>query len=113
MSVGRIDNAPVAKPMMEQEFRFRPIKKTLAGDITVAYNEPPVQVLDCNGSARNVTLPVAAAAYEGYMFMFFNISGTAVAATVKDAGVTIATVAQGKAAIVVCDGGTWRAMTGA
>lgn len=69
--------------------------------------------LDANGAGRNVDLPAEAVSAGAYLYII-NTAGGAFSLTVRNpAAATVATVAQGKAAMVWCDGTTWRTMTGA
>jgi hypothetical protein len=68
---------------------------------------------DANGAARNVDLPAEAASAGAYLWIL-NTAAGAFSLTIRNpAAGTVTTLLQGKAAMVWCDGTTWRAMTGA
>lgn len=84
-----------------------PTVTTLSGAATLDFASTRVQIMDANGSSRNVTLP-AVATSTGYEFFIKNSSTTAVNLVVKNAAAsTIVTVAQNESAYVWCDGAAW------
>ena len=87
--------------------------ETLAGNKTLTVDDARVQVLDPDGSARDLTLP-AEALSTGDSFIVHNAAGGAEAITVKDdTPATVGTVSQNESAIFYCDGTTWRMLQGA
>ena len=80
---------------------------TLAGDVTMDDTYPNYLKLDPGGSARNVTLPTAAAALNGRIYKIVNAADAAENLLVKSGANTIVTINQNEAAEVVCDGGAW------
>lgn len=92
---------------------------TASGNVTLTAESPDLIDFNCNGSARNLVMPAAAADLYGRVFRIFNSSPTAVAITVQqsDAATTVIAIAQGKAGMVWLSGnylGTylWRGMLG-
>lgn len=76
-------------------WKMLPQTRTLAGDIALDANHPPVQVLDPGGAARNVDLPPEE---EGLVFWIINIADAAEAITVRDdLGTTTIAVVSGSA----------------
>ena len=90
--------------------------QTLTGTITMPAGSAPLQFLDANGAARTVNLPPGVKG--GFLWMY-NTAGGVFSLTVKDSTsvVTIATIAQAKAAMFICNGdGTtsaWKLFLGA
>lgn len=90
--------------------------QVLTGTITMPAGAPPMQFLDANGAARTVNLPPGV---KGGFMWIYNPAAAAFSLTVKDntSAVTIATIAQGKAALFLCNGdGTtsaWKVLLGA
>lgn len=79
-------------------------EETLSGDKSLSVNDATVQLLDGQTDDRNVELP--ATANKGLLFEVVNAGGSN-ALAVKSGASTIATLAAGKAATVICDGSTW------
>lgn len=75
---------------------------------------PPVIICDPGGGAIDLLLP-AEASSEGLVFLIFNNADAAETISVKEDSDTtvIASVAQSKAALLYCDGTTWRDLLGA
>lgn len=84
-----------------------PIATTATGAITLYKDSKRVQLIDANGSSRNVTLPDETIT-QGYEFYISNSSSTAVNLAIKgSAGGAIATVGQYQSGIFWCNGTTW------
>jgi len=84
--------------------------ETLSGDKTVARDDEQVQILDPNGSARNVDLP---ADEEGFVFEVVNTASAANALTVRDSdGNTIHSVNQNESAKFYNHGGGYVVLGG-
>jgi hypothetical protein len=99
------------------EMFSRRTSRVLAGAITMANSgEPFLQILDANGVARNVNLPLETA-NDGKLMLIINVAAGAFALTLQsNAGAALSpavAVAQGKAVLVFCDGTAWRALAGA
>jgi hypothetical protein len=112
MPVSKVVDASIEGSKVEKGWKLRTTAKTVAANITLLADEPPVQVLTLTGSNRDVTLPAFSAALEGLTFIVYNNSGSALSAVVKSASTTILTVAQGKCGIFICDGTEWRGLLG-
>ena len=85
--------------------------ETLSGDKTVANNDEQVQVLDPNGSARNVDLP---ADEQGLVYEVVNTASAANDLTVRDTdGNTIHAVSQDESAKFYNHGGGYVVLGGA
>jgi len=86
-------------------------RTTLAAAGTLLDSSDPVQIIDCGGAARDVTLPAERA---GKMFIISNISDAAEAITLKnDAGTALATISQYQTAWCFSDGTGWTTVLGA
>lgn len=92
--------------------------QVLSAGLVLSINSPPLQFLDANGAARNVDMPNNTT--KGAWYLITNTAAAAFALTVRDStGVnTIVTVAQGKSALVFCNGSgiaasAWRTLLGA
>lgn len=80
---------------------------TLTGTHVLAFTDKAIQVLDCDGVARDVTLP-AEADSTAKSFVVINATSAAHDLTVKDdGGSTIGTVSQGECKKFVCSGAAW------
>lgn len=79
----------------------------LSGTKTIATDDPQIQFLDPDGSARDVTLP-AEAENDGRMYVIVNTADGNETLTVKDdGGTTISEIVMDSAAIFACDGTDW------
>lgn len=78
---------------------------------TLVTDDATLQVLDPGGGDTDVLLP-AEADSEGLCFIIHNNAGAVESLIVKEDSdtTTIATVADGETAILVCDGTTWYGM---
>jgi len=86
-------------------------KETLAGAKSVSNSDDQVQILDPDGSARDVNLPVDE---EGLVFEVVNIAGAANDLTVKDSdGNTVHAVSQDESAKFYNYGSGWVVLGGA
>ena len=84
--------------------------ETLAGTKTLTPQDAQFQMLDPDGSHRNVDLP-AEEASQGLFFIIKNTAGGAENLVVRnDNGDTKETLGQGKWGIFVCDGTSWETM---
>jgi|TARA_R110001583_G_scaffold21350_7_gene81126 hypothetical protein len=84
--------------------------ETLAGAKTLTPQDAQFQLLDPDGSHRNVDLP-AEEASQGLFFFIKNTAGGAENLVVRDdAAGTKETLAQGKWSIFMCDGTIWHSM---
>lgn len=112
MSVLNAVNSDVYGAIIHSGFKVAHYKATLAGDLTVGENFPPILILDPGGAARTVTLPAAADA-ENQLFCIINIADAAEDLTISDGAATVCTVAGSAAgatndrAWVYCDGSSW------
>jgi len=116
MSEGHFDLLTSEKDRING-FSARRAARVLSGTIILANaGEPFLQVLDANGAARNVQLPLETA-NDGSMMLIVNVAAGAFALTLQsNAGAALSpavTVAQNKAALVFCDGTAWRSLNGA
>jgi hypothetical protein len=92
----------------------RPIRRkghlnieTMAGNKTLVHKDSYFQVLDPNGSDRDVVLP---AELDGLAYHIRH-SGSANSLNVKnDAGSVVLTLAANESAVYACDGTTWTAL---
>lgn len=84
-----------------------------ATDETISKDWPPVLVVDPNGGAKDMLLP-AEADSKGLVFFVYNKADAAENLVLKDDSdtQTIVTIAQDAAAMVHCDGTTWRHLAG-
>lgn len=81
--------------------------ETLAANKTLVHKDSYFQVLDPDGSDRDIVLP---AELDGLAYHIRN-SGSANALNVKnDAGSVVLALAAGEAAIYACDGSSWAAL---
>jgi len=95
----------------------RRASRVLSGAITLANaREPFLQLLDANGAARNVNMPLETA-NDGTMMLICNVAAGAFSLTLQtNAGAALSpavSVAQGKTALMFCDGTAWRSLNGA
>ena len=79
--------------------------RTLSGALTLDATSGNYLLLDPGGAGRTVTLP-AAASSNGLAFFIANTADAAETLTISD-GATVATVGQGQACMVACDGTDW------
>jgi hypothetical protein len=79
--------------------------RTLTGALTLDAKAGNFLLLDPGGSDRTVTLPAAAGA-DGAFFFIANTADAAETLTISD-GSTVATVGQGQACAVACNGSDW------
>jgi hypothetical protein len=91
--------------------------RVLSGAITLQNaREPLIQFLDANGAARNVNMPLETV-NDGSIMLIVNVAAGAFALTIQsNAGAALSpavSVAQGKAALMFCDGAAWHALSGA
>ena len=88
--------------------------ETLAATKTLVCDDAYYQVLDPGGAGRDVVLPVEAAS-KGLSFHIRNSADAAEVLTIKasDGSTTVCTPTQNEAAVVSCDGTTWRGVVGA
>lgn len=83
-----------------------PTSTTLSGNATLSKASHAIQLMDPNGSNRNITLPDVAAS-KGYIFRIVN-TGSGADLVVKNAAAsTIATISQNQSGYVASDGVTW------
>ena len=82
--------------------------QTLAGNLSLTDANKAIQKIDCNGAARNVTLPASATA--NHTYFIYNSSAGAFAITLKlPDTTTLTTINQGKAVLVFPIGsGVWK-----
>jgi hypothetical protein len=87
--------------------------ETLAGSKTLTPQDATFQLLDCDGSGRDVNLP-AEEASQGLFFVIKNVTAATHAITVKDdSGVsTIDSISAVSFGIFVCDGSSWVSAVG-
>jgi hypothetical protein len=84
--------------------------ETLSGAKTLLPQDAQFQLLDPDGSHRDVTLP-AEEASQGLFFIIKNTAGGAENLVVEnDAAATKETLGQGKWGIFMCDGTSWETM---
>ena len=88
--------------------------ETLAATKTLVCDDAYYQVLDPGGAGRDVVLPKEAAS-KGLSFHIRNSADAAEILTIKasDGSTTVCTPTQNEAALVTCDGTTWRGVVGA
>ena len=88
-------------------------EETLAGTKSLVPQDATFQLLDCNGSGRQVNLP-AEEASQGLFFVIKNVTAATHAITVKEdsATTTIDSISAGAFGIVVCDGASWVSAVG-
>ena len=87
-------------------------EETLAGTKTLVPQDATFQLLDCDGSGRQVTLP-AEEASQGLFFVIKNVTAATHAITVKDDGAsTIDSISAVSFGIFVCDGKDWVSAVG-
>jgi hypothetical protein len=91
--------------------------RVLSGNISLAnIGEPYLQLLDANGVARTVNMPLETS-NDGKLMVITNVAAGAFALTIQsNAGAALSpavSVAQGKTALLFCDGTAWRALNGA
>lgn len=79
--------------------------RTLSGALTLDATSGNYLLLDPGGAGRTVTLP-AAGNSNGLAFFIANTADAAETLTISD-GATVATVGQGQACMVACDGTDW------
>ncbi len=82
---------------------------TMTGNVTLTDSYKAILYLDPNGSARDVTLPAAAAG--NHAFIVVNTADAAETLTVKSGASTIGTVAQGENKIFISNGSVWKQIT--
>lgn len=108
-----LSDGTMSNIMIEKKLKARPLTQTLAGNLTLTVDHPPILFLDPGGAGRTITLP-AEADSEGLMFIISNEADAAEILTVEnDAAGAIVTPTQNEAAIVFCDGVTWSGLVGA
>ena len=100
-----------------QEMFARRASRVLQANVVLANaGEPTMQLLDANGAARNVNLPLETA-NDGKMLLISNIAAGAFALTLQsNAGAALTpavSVAQNKSVLMFCDGTVWRALLSA
>ena len=86
--------------------------ETLAGTKTLVPQDATFQLLDCDGSGRQVNLP-AEEASQGLFFVIKNVTASTHAITVKsDEPATIDSISAVSFGIFVCDGSSWQSAVG-
>lgn len=81
--------------------------QSLSGTLTLADSDAPIQYVDPNGAARDVTLPAEASS--NHIFIISNTADANETLTVKDDGAaTIGRVKQGETKILVSNGTAWK-----
>jgi hypothetical protein len=116
MSEGHFDRI-VSEAERVTSLSAKRASRVLQGAVTLQNTrEPFIQFLDANGAARNVNMPLETA-NDGAMMLIVNVAAGAFALTLQsNAGAALSpavSVAQGKAALMFCDGTAWRALSGA
>lgn len=110
MTRANIDSGSYGNFFARQE-RLRSRTETLAADLTLTIDDPPLLFLDPGGSGRNVDLPSEATS-DGLRFTLVNTADAAEIITVRDSGGSGLTPAitptQNETAVLWCDGTTWR-----
>lgn len=105
---GRIENM-----MHERQMKFRPFTVTLAGNLTLTPDHPPLIFADPGGAGRTITLP-AEADSEGLFFIIMNTADALEVLTIEDdTPTTVVTPTQDECAVVFCDGTTWQGFVAA
>lgn len=111
MSVSNIHNATSEMLLQSAGWRLRAQSRTLAGDITLAENAAPIQILNNGGAVRNVDLPDTSK--EGLSFVIRNDAGGAFIITVRnEADAAVGTLAATEWAIFTQIGGVWLQVAG-
>ena len=86
--------------------------ETLAGTKTLVPQDATFQLLDCDGSGRQVNLP-AEEASQGLFFVIKNATASTHAITVKDdASSTVDSISAASFGIFACDGSSWVSAVG-
>lgn len=93
-------------------YKLLGMTRTISGNVSLQLNSPTRQIITPTGASRDVTLPTAVDAAEMEMFIY-NAAASALNLVVKDAGVTIVTIPQNKAAWVYSNGVAWFPLLGA
>lgn len=87
--------------------------EALSGNVVLSAASARIQVLDPDGTGRDVTLPPESAS-RGLDFIIRNAADAAEVLTIKDdGGATICTPTQNETAWLFCDGAAWRGLVGA
>jgi len=99
-------------PFIMNGLRLASMTLQPADNFPISTSHPTVLLLDPNGAAKDVLLP-AEADSKNLVFIIRNIAAGAFAIVVKEDSdtTTIISLAQGKSAMVHCDGTTWRTIT--
>lgn len=79
---------------------------TATGNVTLTDAHYPVQLIDCNGSARDCALPTAATTNHGFMIKNNTTSGSHLL-TVKSGATVLATLQPGMSDTFASNGTTW------
>ncbi len=99
---------------LRAEDYYTAVSDTLSDNHTLVCDDAYYQVLDPGGAGRDVMLPKEAAS-KGLSFLIRNAADAAEVLTIKasDGSTTVCTPTQNEAAVVSCDGTTWRGLVAA
>jgi len=104
MARARLDDAVLDSVTIRRNLKFQADAATLGGHVTVLDNSGIVNAYDCGGSSRNVTLPTRAAANDGVVRVYINLSTAGETLTIKEASTTLVVVNPGSMAIAIATG---------
>ena len=114
MGVNPLVDVDIFSAVFRTSLKMAFFTNKLSGQITISVDHPPVLLLDPDGSARDVLLPVEADS-KGLLFYIFNTAGSQpeIISVKEDSDTTvILTLDQNEVGLVYCDGVTWRGFSG-
>jgi hypothetical protein len=104
MARARFDDLLADGATLRRNLKLQTDGQTLGGHVTITDSSGIVNAYDCGGSSRNVTLPTRAAATDGVVRIFINLSTAGETLTIKEASTTLVVVNPGSMALAIATG---------
>ena len=104
MARARFDDLVADGATIRRNLKFQADAQTLGAAVTITDNSGIVNAYDCGGSNRNVTLPTRAAANDGVVRIFINLSTAGETLTIKEGSTTLVIVNPSSMGIAIATG---------
>ena len=105
MARARFDDLVADGATIRRNLKFQADAQTLGAAVTITDNSGIINAYDCGGSSRVVTLPTRAAANDGVIRIFINLSTAGETLTLKNAAATtLLVVPSGSMGIAIATG---------